>query len=402
MAAQAADQQAALGPMWEAHRDAIRRLLLSLTRDIDLADDLVQETYLCARAGIVSYRGGDPRAWLAAIARNAHRAHARQRYLQAEVPLDSHPGAEGGAVPTYDRHDLLAVRRALSALSPVIRTALIMKHYAGYTYQEIARHQGCAVGTAKWRVSEALGRLRLALLAERKTAMAGSAWSHGIGIVEHVYGALPEHAAAKVRAHLAQCDSCRREAEELKRVVSLLDAVERDRRQMHFVELDQEGRITLYSLTTTLNDSGRTLTTSEFQSGGAPDHVYQEGEEVAFAPVPRQDHGNLESFVVTLHRPVQPGERLSELLVYLPKPGWGAERIADGRFRLFWKQGPGEPVEFAYLQAIRLPSGAKLLAAEPPPDETRGEGAITLVWRRVLPPAQFFECTVEYRLSESE
>lgn len=34
-----------------AHRDDVRRLLISLTRDIDLADDLLRETYLYARVG---------------------------------------------------------------------------------------------------------------------------------------------------------------------------------------------------------------------------------------------------------------------------------------------------------------------------------------------------------------
>jgi hypothetical protein len=49
-----------------------------------------------------------------------------------------------------------------------------------------------------------------------------------------------------------------------------------------------------------------------------------------------------------------------------------------------------------------LPAGAKLLSADPRPDESRSAGAITLIWRRVLPPAQFFECTVEYRLDGTE
>jgi RNA polymerase sigma-70 factor (ECF subfamily) len=392
------EKLSALERMWESHREAVRRLLIALGRDLDLADDLLQETYLRAREGISGYRGGDGRAWLSAIARNVFHSHLRQRYVAFETPLDSAQEMTGDRAPTYDRHDLLAIRQALASLRPALRSALIMKHYAGYTYQEIARHQQCPVGTAKWRVSEALGRLRLVLLPERRTAMAGSAEAHGIGLADYAYGVLPEDEAAKVRVHLAECSACKKQADGLKRVVSLLDALEGDRKQMHFVELDEEGRVTLYSSSTHLNASGRTLTTSEFESGGAPDHVYQEGEEVAFASAPKPEYPNLESFVVTLHRPVRPGERLCELLVYLPKPGWGAERIGGGRFRLFWKQGPGSTLEFAYVQAIRLPAGAELLSADPEPDERRGDGRVTLVWRRVLPPAAFFECTVEYRL----
>lgn len=387
--------------MWESHRESVRRMLIGLGRDLDLADDLLQETYLHARGGIAAYRGGDSRAWLMAIARNVFYSHSRQRYLQAEVPLGDQAGEERRAAPPTDRIELLAVRQALAELRPSLRTALIMKHYGGFTYQEIASHMHCAVGTAKWRVSEALAVLRAALMPERRTVMAGCAEIREIDLVDYVYGLLPKDEAAKVQVHLAGCAACHDEAGALQRVVSLLDALEGDRKQMHFIELDQEGRITLYSLTTTLNESGHTLTTSEFGSGGAPDHVYQEGEEVAFTSVGKPEHGEVERFAVTLNRPVPAGERLSMLLVYLPKPGWGAERVGDGRFRLFWKQGPGSAQEFAYVQAIRLPAGAKLVAAEPRPDETRGGRATTLVWRRVLPPEQFFECTVEYRLDEA-
>lgn len=408
MAVHIADNQDALGLMWETHRAAIRRLLLSLTRDIDVTDDLLQETYLCARAGIAAYRGGDARAWLAAIARNVYRTHARRRYLRSEVPWETLAEDDGGVPPAYDSHDLLAIRQALSALSPALRNALIMKHYAGFTYLEIARRQRCPLGTAKWRVSEALDKLRLVLLPERRKAMAGNAEMHGINLVNYAYGVLSEEGAAKVRAHLAVCDCCRRDAVEIKRVVMLLDALEMEYRQMHFIELDENGLVTLYSSTTFRNDSEETLTTLDFGSGCTPDHAYVNGEEVAFTragreKIPNADGtiGEVDKYVVTLNRPAQPGEQLSELLVMLPSPGFThAMPIGEGRYRFSWNQGPGSTHEFAYVQAIRLPAGAQLLATEPPPDETRGDGAITLVWRQVLPPGEFFNCTVEYRLGD--
>jgi len=67
--------------MWETSREYVRRLLISLTRDIDLADDMLQETYLRARDGFAGYRGGDGRAWLTAIAKNVFYTHARRKYF---------------------------------------------------------------------------------------------------------------------------------------------------------------------------------------------------------------------------------------------------------------------------------------------------------------------------------
>ncbi len=389
----------ALQRMWESHRESVRRLLIGLGRDIDLADDLLQETYLRARAGISSYRGGDGRAWLGAIARNVFSGHLRRRHVQAEVPLGDHEPPARDA--TQDRVELLAVRQAIADLAPALRTALIMKHYAGFTYQEIARHMGSPVGTAKWRVSEALGALRSALRAERRMAMAECTGPDDISMVDYVYGMLPEKEAAKIKAHLAECANCREQAEELGQVVSLLDALEGDRKQMHFVELDRDGGLTLYCASSQVNDKGRPLETTEFQSDKDAQftRLYQDGEEIEFTTAPHPEYGNL-NHTATLHRPVPPGGRLSLLSSgsYRPPDRHAAERLEGGQFRLRWKQGPSSNLEYAYVQAIRLPAGAKLVSAEPEPDDTRGDGTTTLIWRRVLPPANFFECTVEYRL----
>lgn len=223
-----------------------------------------------------------------------------------------------------------------------------------------------------------------------------------ISLIDYAYGVLPENEAARVKAHLAKCASCREQAEELGQVVSLLDALEGDHRQMHLVELDGEGGLTLYCASSQVNDQDRPLETTEFQSDNdaRTEHLYQDGEEIEFAVAPHPEFGNL-NYTATLHRPVPPGARLLLLSSssYHPPHRLAAERLEDGRFRLRWKQGPSSFTEYAYVQAVRLPAGARLLRAEPEPDETRGDGTTTLVWQRVLPPANFFECTVEYQLS---
>jgi DNA-directed RNA polymerase specialized sigma24 family protein len=48
--------------LWEAQRDYRKRLLISLTRDLDLAEDLMSDTYLLAHSGWDGFRGGDARA----------------------------------------------------------------------------------------------------------------------------------------------------------------------------------------------------------------------------------------------------------------------------------------------------------------------------------------------------
>src|SRR5260370_2646685 len=74
-------------------------------------EDLVQETYLRAYAGFGSYRGGNTRAWLAAICLNAARSQARRRRRRpwegpgsALLEVLPRSRADGGAVAAGVAH----------------------------------------------------------------------------------------------------------------------------------------------------------------------------------------------------------------------------------------------------------------------------------------------------------
>ena len=385
----------ALEQMWETHRESVRRLLLGLARDLDLADDLLQDTYLRARGGISSYRGGDARAWLAAVARSAFYTHARKRHVRAEVPLSDHePWSEDAA---HNRLELLAVRKAIAELPAALRTALLMKHYAGFTYREIADRMGSPVGTAKWRVSEALGVLRAALRAEGREAVAECTLPDEISLIDYAYGVLAEKEAARVKAHVGTCAGCREQVEELGRVAGMLDALEGDHRQMHFIELDAQGVTTLYVTESHVNTSEHTMPVFEFRSGSRNSvvHIYQEGEEVTFTKEPSAKYEGLDEYTATLAHPVPPGQRVRLLLVFPPTGGFEGKHLGKEPHSLHWRQQPGSN-ETVYVQALRLPPSAKLLSSDPEPAETRGNGAVTLIWQTVLAAHEFFECTVEY------
>ena len=62
------------------HLDAAYSLARYLTRDATASEDIVQDAYLKAFRGFSTFRGGDARAWILAIVRNATRDwQSRQR-----------------------------------------------------------------------------------------------------------------------------------------------------------------------------------------------------------------------------------------------------------------------------------------------------------------------------------
>jgi RNA polymerase sigma-70 factor (ECF subfamily) len=139
---------------------SLRAFAISLSGNVDRADDLVQETLLRALAHIDSFQAGtNMPAWLFTILRNLFRSEYRKRQREVEdgdgryaESLKSHPEQIG-------RVEFNEFRSALAKLPPDQREALILVGASGFSYEAAASICGCAVGTIKSRVNRARTRL---------------------------------------------------------------------------------------------------------------------------------------------------------------------------------------------------------------------------------------------------
>jgi RNA polymerase sigma-70 factor (ECF subfamily) len=139
---------------------SLRAFAISLSGNVDRADDLVQETLMRAIANIDSFQPGtNMSAWLFTILRNLFRSEYRKRRREVEDTDGSYAESLKSHPEQHSRVEFEEFRQALAKLPPDQREALILVGASGFSYEEAAAICECAVGTIKSRVNRARTRL---------------------------------------------------------------------------------------------------------------------------------------------------------------------------------------------------------------------------------------------------
>lgn len=148
------------------HLDAAYGLARWLVRDADAARDVVQESCLRAIQYFSGFRGGNARAWLLGIVRNAARDRLRgtgEAPLTEDAALEVPDPAPGPEASYARKQDMARLEAALAALPLDLRECLVLRELEQLSYQEIARVTEVPVGTVMsrlWRARQLLLRPR--------------------------------------------------------------------------------------------------------------------------------------------------------------------------------------------------------------------------------------------------
>ncbi len=140
-------------------RDDLYRYAFWLSRDPDLADDVVQEAMLRAFRSLESLQDeGSVKAWLLTIARREHaRVYERKRLETQDI--DELSTAEAALIATGDDTDIDDMRRAIFQLEENYREPLVLQVMFGLSTEEIAVTMDLTQGAVLTRLHRARRKL---------------------------------------------------------------------------------------------------------------------------------------------------------------------------------------------------------------------------------------------------
>ena len=154
----------------EEHSARVYRLAYRLSGNQHDAEDLTQETFIRVFRSLSTYTPGTFEGWLHRITTNLFLDQVRRRRRIRMEPLGDDaqhvPGAVGLGTPErgFEHANLDEdVQRALDALSPEFRAAVVLCDIEGLSYEEIAVTLGVKLGTVRSRIHRARAQLRDAL-----------------------------------------------------------------------------------------------------------------------------------------------------------------------------------------------------------------------------------------------
>lgn len=170
----------------------IQRLIARMVRDVDLVEDIAQETFIRAYRALHQFRGeAQFYTWLYRIAVNTAKKtllDLKNDPLVTEAALRPagdddetfQPGNEPIAEETPEtllaaREIAAAVQAALEALPEDLRQAVTLREIEGLSYEDIAAVMACPIGTVRSRIFRAREAIsaRVRPMLERQT---GKRW----------------------------------------------------------------------------------------------------------------------------------------------------------------------------------------------------------------------------------
>jgi RNA polymerase sigma-70 factor (ECF subfamily) len=157
-----AGERKAFSELVTRHQRTLLRMILRLTREQSIAEDVVQESFIKAYQKIELFEGRSSfKSWLFQIALNTARNRFRDKTHELVNIDDTYLGVDAGAESGLVQADIKnKVREEIDKLPEKQRIALTLRIFEDMSFKEIAVIMGCPYDTAKANYRHALLKLR--------------------------------------------------------------------------------------------------------------------------------------------------------------------------------------------------------------------------------------------------
>ncbi len=242
------------------------------------AEDLAQEIWIRAFRGYGSFVdcGFGARPWLARIARN----HIASRMSGRTEPLTLDDGLseilEGDTSPeeSYLERELVeSVLKVIGTLPEPQREVLSLRYLKELTVEETAKALEIPIGSVKSRTYYALAAVRRAMGINEKENITMTCREAYKFLYVHAKNQLTGEKKAALEAHLASCESCRKVASALAKLVPTMTFAREDE-QSHFSISFPELGLSYIGSTVFMKNHAKINEILRANSGNVPDDMW--------------------------------------------------------------------------------------------------------------------------------
>jgi RNA polymerase sigma-70 factor (ECF subfamily) len=155
----ALDPKTQFRQLYDQEFTAVYRSIRAVVLDSAAAEDLTQETFVRAYRARHRYTPtAPPGAWLRRIGINLAISYLRRQKLARFLPARLYMAPDRRDYDRAEARDV--VSKAMTALSPKLRAAIVLHYYDGLTREEIAQVLGVPAGTVASRIAKAVAIMR--------------------------------------------------------------------------------------------------------------------------------------------------------------------------------------------------------------------------------------------------
>jgi len=170
-------QERAAHELVSRYQRPVFSFIFRMVRDRELAEDLAQDTFVRAFDRLAQYDPGYKfSSWLFKVGHNLTVDHIRRRELDTvsihgapdAVTSDQQEATSVTLESEFERPDELlearelgaSIEEAIERLRPEYRTAILLRHVEGYSYDEISEVMEIPLGTVKTYIHRARAELQ--------------------------------------------------------------------------------------------------------------------------------------------------------------------------------------------------------------------------------------------------